>query len=132
LSIADTGAITSGVRDGKFEFGVVGSQHEDECLEYKRLWQDEIMLVVPKGHHLLSKKNINLKSLQDEPFLLRERGSGTRRILEEKLAKQHGINFSHFNIIAELGSSTAIKEGIRKKSGNLVLIVMVDSNRIET
>ena len=117
LSIADTGVITSGVREGKFEFGVVGSQMDDECLEYKKLWQDEIILVVPKGHHLASKKNVNLKSLQDEPFLMRERGSGTRRILEEKLLKQHGINFGRFNIIAELGSSTAIKEGIKKGLG---------------
>lgn len=117
LSIADTGGITSGVREGKFEFGVVGSQMDDECLEYKKLWQDEIILAVPKGHHLASKKNVNLKSLQDEPFLMRERGSGTRRILEEKLLKQHGINFGRFNIIAELGSSTAIKEGIKKGLG---------------
>ena len=117
LIIGDTNRISKGVEGGEFDFGVVGSRYDDECFEYKRLWKDELVLVLPKGHHFANNRSLKLKDVYDEPFILREKGSGTRKILEEKLKQLHSLDFKSFNVVAELGSSTAIKEGIKKGIG---------------
>jgi DNA-binding transcriptional LysR family regulator len=117
LVIGDTIRITRGTENGEFEFGVVGSRYEDECLEYRKLWKDNLVLVLPKGHHMGKNKSLKLKDISEEPFILREKGSGTRKILEERLKQLYGLDFKSFNVVAELGSSTAIKEGIKKGIG---------------
>lgn len=67
------------------------------------------LIVLAPGHHKLSNQShISLKRLSEEPFIMREPGSGTR-IAVERLFNQHKLKL---NVRMELGSNEAIKQAI--------------------
>lgn len=61
-----------------------------------------------------------MKELSDLPFIVRERGSGTRKSTESLLAQQHHT-LNQLNICATLGSSAAVKEAIKANLGVSVI-----------
>ena len=70
--------------------------------------ENPIVAVAPKDHPLAGKKHISLERLVQEPFLLRERGSGTR-MATERFLKTQGVKL---NVRMELGSNEAIKQAV--------------------
>lgn len=76
-----------------------------------------LVLVAPPSHPLAGKKRIAPKRLANEPFILREPGSGTRLTAERFFAKQ-GIALKNR---LEVGSNEAIKQTV---AGGLGLAVL--------
>jgi len=110
--VADTETILMRVLAGEFELGIVGSRWKVPHLVLETLWDDELVLAVPARHPWARRRQVSAKELLREPFILRESGSGTRHIMEEAL-RAHGVSGgSRLNVVAEFGSSTAVKEGI--------------------
>jgi len=79
------------------------------------------VLAVPARHPWARRKTISLRELRNTPFILREEGSGTLKILEAYLreAGEDGIN--GLQVSARFGSSTAVKEGIKSGLGLSIL-----------
>jgi DNA-binding transcriptional LysR family regulator len=67
-----------------------------------------LVVLAPKDHPLVGKRNIPLSRLADEPFIMREPGSGTR-IAVERLFHEQGHTIK---VRMELGSNEAIKQAI--------------------
>jgi len=122
LTISDSKKIQNMVLDGELQLGIVGFIVPDQNIECIKLWKDELVIAVPKNHRWSKRKEIEWEELLKEPFILRERGSGTLRTMEEYLKKYPQFP-EGMNIVARLGSSTAIKEGI--KSGLGVSIISI-------
>jgi DNA-binding transcriptional LysR family regulator len=121
LFIADTREIGDRIQQGLLDLGVVGSKDTYKHFIYHELWQDELVLAAPARHPWARKKAIFLTDLLTEPFIAREMGSGTLRILDEYLEQvQPGFTQS-LNVIARLGTSTAVKEGIKSGLGVSIL-----------
>lgn len=76
-----------------------------------------LVLVAPPGHPLVGKKRIAPARLRDEPFILREPGSGTR-LTTEKFFAMHEISLKNR---LEVGSNEAIKQTV---AGGLGLAVL--------
>ena len=70
-----------------------------------------------KQHPLASQKNIALEQLNDLQFIMREKGSGTRKAVLD-LFTEHNISV---NVKLELGSNEAIKQAIAGGLGISVL-----------
>lgn len=121
LKIADTGEIENRVFEGDLELGVVGSKSSNPGFIYRELWEDELVLAVPAGHKWARKKGVPLESLSGEPFISREKGSGTLKIIKEYLKVPVSKDIDFLNIIARFGSSTAVKEGIKAGLGISIL-----------
>ena len=81
-------------------------------------------------HRWDHKKDLSLEELVQEPFITRESGSGTLRIIEIHLKKRHQEGLDKLNIKAEFGSSTAVKEGIRSGLGVSILSYRAIQNEI--
>ncbi|HUV51160.1 MAG TPA: selenium metabolism-associated LysR family transcriptional regulator [Anaerolineae bacterium] len=128
MTIADTDEIERRILNGDFELGVVGSKSSNRELIFKELWNDELVLAVPRDHCWAQKKQIDIKELSDEPFILREVGSGTLRIIEEYLGSSASKIIDSLHVVARLGSSTAVKEGIKAGLG----VSIISSRAIET
>jgi len=128
LTIADTGKIEEDVAGGYLEMGVVGSKNTNKALTYYELWDDELIVAVPAGHSLAKKQKITVEELFKEPFILREKGSGTLKIIGNYLQKHESASIESLNIVARLGSSTAVKEGIKAGLG----ISILSSRALET
>jgi DNA-binding transcriptional LysR family regulator len=90
LRIQDTDEIAHAVADGQLSLAVIGSKTTVKGLHYTELWQDELVVAVPPGHAWARRRSVEAKELLSVPFLLREAGSGTRRLLEQHLAAEHG------------------------------------------
>lgn len=76
-----------------------------------------LVVLAPGNHPLVGQKQIPIQRLNDEPFIMREPGSGTRRAVESLFEKE---NVS-VRVRLELGSNEAIKQAI---GGGLGLSVL--------
>ncbi len=112
LKVSDSEAVINDVLSENLEIGAVGSRRETERLTFIPFYEDEIILV----------RNKDLPELRDylefvkAPLIMREKGSGTRKIFEEHIHRL-GINPKNLNVIAELGSTTAVKEAVKSGLG---------------
>jgi DNA-binding transcriptional LysR family regulator len=67
-----------------------------------------LVVLAPINHPLVGQKNIPIQRLNDEPFIMRESGSGTRVAVQHLFAK-HKVSVK---VKLELGSNEAIKQAI--------------------
>jgi LysR family transcriptional regulator, low CO2-responsive transcriptional regulator len=79
--------------------------------------ENPLVVVAPRNHPLANEKNIPLKRLTEEAFLMREPGSGTRRSFQKLLDSQD----LSVRVRLELGSNEAIKQAIAGQLGLSVL-----------
>ena len=79
------------------------------------------MIAVPIHHPWVRRKAISLEELLKIPFILREEGSGTMKILDSYLRKSGVDGTNVLQVSARLGSSTAVKEGIKSGIGMSIL-----------
>jgi DNA-binding transcriptional LysR family regulator len=120
LKIEDSGVISQQVLDGGVDLGVVGAKLSDNRLVYEAFAKDELILIVPPDHPWANRKSVSVKELEGHPFLQREEGSGTRRIMEERLSPL-GLKPNELTTIAELGSNEGIREAVKAGMGISIL-----------
>ncbi len=76
-----------------------------------------LVAIAPRGHPLAARRRIALQRLAQEPFLMRESGSGTR-LATDRFLKDKGLKLS---VTMELGSNEAIKQAV---AGGLGLSIL--------
>ncbi len=133
------------VINNQAELGFVGKDSGNRRLVSEALWKDRLLLTVPPGHSFRQKTAVSLEMLRKEPMIIREKGSATRDFLETFL-REKSLGLSQFNIVGELGSSEAVKEGVlagmgvsiisthavkRELAQNLLFTVPIEGCRIE-
>ena len=121
LKIADSSDIENRVLTGQLEIGVIGSKSTHSNILSQQLWEDELVLAVPVDHPFARRKSVSLKELGEIPFILREEGSGTLKILETYLRESGEDGTNALQVSARFGSSTAVKEGIKSGLGLSIL-----------
>ena len=121
LTIADSSEIEKQVLAGQLEIGVIGSKSSHVNLLCQKLWEDELVLAVPAGHPWARRKSVSVRELPEAPFILREEGSGTLKILETHLRESGADGSRGLQVAARFGSSTAVKEGIKSGLGLSIL-----------
>lgn len=93
--------------DGEAHLGVLSTEVDDTSLESQRFFRDVITLIVPSNHRWAFRKRIEPSELLEEPIIMREETSGTRRVVLTELAK-HDISLDDLNVFMELGNAEAI------------------------
>ena len=78
--------------------------NELECQEF---FKDSITLIVSANHPWALRQSIEPEELLEEPLIIREPTSGTRRVMLTELA-QHDISLDDLNVFLELGNAEAI------------------------
>lgn len=76
-----------------------------------------LLLVAPKDHAFAKQKNIDISSLKNEQYILREKGSGTRMAVDTHFKR---LKYKP-NVRLELGSNEAIKQAVIGGLGIAVL-----------
>jgi len=90
---------------------------EDLDVQAVTFMENPLVVLAPKEHPLVGQKNISLARVAQEPFIMREPGSGTRRAAQS-LFESHGIPLK---VRLDLGSNEAIKQAIAGGMGISVL-----------
>ncbi|WP_291318734.1 selenium metabolism-associated LysR family transcriptional regulator [Desulfonatronospira sp.] len=91
LRIADSIQISHEVLEGRIDFGLVGGFAEHFDLENYLLFTDELMVVAPPGLAASYAHGLTPYQLSDIPWVMREKGSGTRQALEKAL-QEHRVD----------------------------------------
>jgi DNA-binding transcriptional LysR family regulator len=120
LRIADTAEIVHSIIEGTVEAGVIGSKWGDRRLAVEEIFSDELVLTVFPGHPWARRGAIDVEELIHEPFILREQGSGTRMFMKQRL-EESGFDLSHISVVAEMGSTEAVRQGIKSEIGVSIL-----------
>jgi DNA-binding transcriptional LysR family regulator len=108
LEIGDSQGIISRLLNKQVDVCIVGSEPNSAEIEYRMVAEDSLVLISPNDHPLLTApcKNIPRELLQYD-FVLRERGSGTRKSMEDWL-HLFGIEITDFRTIGQFGSTESL------------------------
>jgi DNA-binding transcriptional LysR family regulator len=133
LRITDTMETLERIVHGDLELGLVGAHVPHPQVAYQPFVDDELVVAVPPEHPWAVQRQVALMALSTEPFIQRERGSGSRLVIEQTL-KQHGVEPTSLRVIAEMGSTEAIKQGIKAGVGIAIIsrLALADELRART
>lgn len=120
LKISDSAEIVEKILEGSMELGLIGVGWEDRRIVLEEIFSDELVLAVFPGHRWAQSKSVDLSSLSQEPFILREKGSGTRMVMTQAL-EANGFDPSSLKVVAEMGSTEAVRQGIKARIGISIL-----------
>lgn len=117
LLIGNTQEVISVISSGEMSLGVIESEGLHGSLKSVPLLDDELVVVVASDHPW-SERHITAQDLPKEPFVSRERGSGTREVIERALEGMSGVDL---DVQMELGSTSAVKEVLETGLGFSIL-----------
>lgn len=108
---SDSQGIINGLKDGLFNLGFIGMSCEDSDFCCQPFCKDRMVVITPVNEHFLRykqrKENV-LPELLREPLILREKGSGSKKMADNFLAHS-GISEDELQIIARVNDQETIK-----------------------
>jgi DNA-binding transcriptional LysR family regulator len=116
LAISNTEQVARMVIEGSADLGFVEGEVEESVLAAKKIDGDCLILAVGTKHPWVTRTKISAKDLPTTPWVLRERGSGTRSMFEAAL-RQNGLKLSDLNIALELPSNEAVRSAVEAGDG---------------
>ena len=81
--------VLDSVRAGEVDFGVVVEPPATDDLHCEAILDDPFCIVMPPGHRLAARASVRWSVLEGEPLVLLDHASGSRRLIDEALAR-HG------------------------------------------
>jgi DNA-binding transcriptional LysR family regulator len=125
MDVTNQKAVLRQVIDNEVDMAIMGQPPKDSHVEAIAFMENPLVIVAPPDHRLAARKRIALKELEEEVFLTREPGSGTRGAMErffrqEKLKLTTGMG---------MGSLSSIKQGVQAGLG--LALLPRDAVRVE-
>jgi len=117
LQVTNHSGIVDRLKDNLDDLYIMSQLPEHLDIAFQPFLENPLVVLAPANHRLAGEKNISLQQLSEEPFILREPGSGTRTAVQ-KLFDEQGIKLK---VKLELGSNEAIKQAIAGGLGISVL-----------
>lgn len=129
---SDSMTVFKNLLDNRGEIGFTGMKGKGE-LTYVPLMKDEAILIAPASGKFLTAagKKIKLEDFIYKPFILRQRGSGTRKEFEDEIEKL-GYNPNKLNIIARMNSMESIKQAVASELGVSIVSKIAVENRSDS
>jgi len=116
LFVANMQRVIELLNAGNINLGLIEGDVKRQKIVVEKLLSDELLLIVPSHHPWAKRKEVSIAELIEEPFILREAGSGTRQTIEKFLTR-HGITLQNMKVSMVLGSTQAIKEAVENGLG---------------
>lgn len=109
---SDSRKILDGILDGSFKLGMVGMKSTEQALVCRPFFRDHMVMITPaqpRFGDLESREASILECILQEPVILREQGSGSRKSLETYFDKMR-IEENRLHVVARLNDQEAIKK----------------------
>ncbi|HSQ22479.1 MAG TPA: selenium metabolism-associated LysR family transcriptional regulator [Coriobacteriia bacterium] len=116
LRVYDSADVVTHVEEGEADLGMSGAEVHGARVHYEQLGSDDLLLICPPGHKLASRPKLAFADLTDEPFIVREAGSGTRMAAEDVI-RSSGVEPSELKVVMELGTNEAIVSAVEGGMG---------------
>ncbi|MGM3275961.1 LysR family transcriptional regulator [Ralstonia sp. 24A2] len=130
--IGNTQDVVDAVQRFEVDIGLIEGTCRGEALEIET-WIDDEMVIVAAPDHLLARGPVSYAALREAGWLMREPGSGTRELIDSRIASVVGP----LHVALELGHSEAIQRtvaagyGISCLSRHVVADALRDGRLVE-
>lgn len=118
----DSTSVINSLIAGETDFGFVGLKVESSKLEYHKILDDELVFITSKDTEIPTAINNRITSseLLKQPLIIREDGSGTRKLLEDELLKV-SKRLENDKLLAVVEDPATILEMVNKSVGCTVI-----------
>lgn len=113
LDVGNTRHVIDAVRNFESDLGFVEGPCVDPEIDALFWRNDELAICASPHHPLAQQDSFDRETLQEAGWILRERGSGTREVVEQMLTRQLGP----IRLEMELGGTEAIKRAVESGMG---------------
>ncbi|WP_314409702.1 LysR substrate-binding domain-containing protein [Pseudomonas kuykendallii] len=113
LRLRNTGEVIGDILRFEADLGLVEGQCSEPRLAWEVWRQDEMLVVCAPAHPLARGGQLSDEDIQNEPWILREPGSGTRSIFESAVLH----HTERLRVRMELSQHEAIKQAVRAGFG---------------
>lgn len=120
VRVSGSRTVAAQILEGVVDIGLVGAIWNERGLEWTSLCTDTLVLAAPVLHPLAQSTGVKLEDILHLPFVNREPGSGTRRVVARML-EQQGLRESDLREVAQLGSNEAVREAVKAGIGIAIL-----------
>lgn len=117
LTVTNHQYVLDSLADNRDDLYILSQLPDDSDAQCDPFMENPLVVLAPRNHPLAQEKNIPLPRIAEEPFIMREPGSGTRKAVQ-KLFDSHGLSVK---VRLDLGSNEAIKQAIAGGMGLSVL-----------
>jgi DNA-binding transcriptional LysR family regulator len=116
LVSGNTEHIVEAVEKQKISLGFIEGPARSREVKTEAFLEDELVLIASTAHEWAERTSVCCSEIASIPLLMRERGSGTRHVIELALERQ-GVKRSSLQIVMELDSTEAIKSAVEAGLG---------------
>ncbi|MEI2767683.1 MAG: LysR family transcriptional regulator [Nitrosomonas sp.] len=113
LNVSNRETVLKQLSDNLIDLAIMGQPPDHLDIDSQSFMENPLVVVAPPNHPLCKEKNIAVKRLASEIFLVRESGSGTRSAMERFFAA-HEIKI---NKGMETDTTEAIKQAVQAGMG---------------
>ena len=113
LYVTNREGLLKHLNDNTVDMAIMGQPPKGMHVEATRFMDNPLVVIAPKGHELTKQKNVPLSALQQETFIMREDGSGTRIAMERFF---EGTDYS-ISSAMEISSNEAINQAVEAGLG---------------
>ena len=111
VRIANTERVAADVHESQADIGFIEGDVDDSTLSVRRIGGDALVIVVGRKHPFAGQRKLPGDWMTKTPWILREPGSGTRKMFELAL-KKRGLRLADLTVRLELASNEAIQTAI--------------------
>ena len=128
----DSSGVVEMILSHKADVGFTGTVLEKGSCTYIPFYQDELVVLTPSSERYRERKNDDIVSwILEEPVILREEGSGTRKEALRLLA-QTGVDISKLNVAAMMENQETIKRSVGSGMGISILSKLAAKEEIDS
>jgi len=113
LNVSNRETVLKQLTDNLIDLAIMGQPPEDLDIDSESFMENPLVVIAPPHHPLCQERQIPVKRLEKEIFLVRESGSGTRSAMERFFA-EHQIKI---NKGMETDTTEAIKQAVQAGMG---------------
>lgn len=116
MLVDNTEKVLNMLQQGDISFALVEGFFNKANYQSRLLKNSNFIPIASKDHPLVCKKLVEVKDILVETIIVREKGSGSREILERNLYDK-GYTLNDFNSVIEIGNVNVIKEMAKSNLG---------------
>ncbi|MEG0368555.1 MAG: LysR family transcriptional regulator [Hungatella sp.] len=128
VNVANTQIIEQKLLKNELDFAIVEGIIKSKDIITMPIADDCLVLVCGKDHPFAQRDRVDLKSLNDQDFILRETGSGTRKLFESQMASKQ-INY---RVKWECSSFDTVKAAVIENEGIAVISARLIHEELES
>jgi DNA-binding transcriptional LysR family regulator len=107
INIGDSKKVLDQLQNHQIDAAIIGMKVDSRLLTSKPIASDSLVLITPEGHPLINAESPDFAETQQYDFVLREEGSGTRKMMEHYLGEK-GLSLDDLNVAVSIGSTESV------------------------